>query len=425
MTDVAMENADSFRSENLTATFSTMILTMRCTSLPLAAFSRGSRVCDKRQLSTSWKASSSMSFPPASDSSEQPASRDDETTAAPPYTLCFVRHGQSTWNRENRFIGWTDTPLTETGVLEARVAGRMLRQSGLQFDECHTSLLRRSIRTANLILMEIAQEYIPMHKTFRLNERHYGDLVGRHKKEAVVAHGVDQVKRWRRSFDERPPAMHANHPHHPANDPRYKHMLSDIPNAESLKDTVARSSVYWNDTLAPQLQQGRTLLVVGHENNLRSLIMQLENISPQDILHLNLPRAVPLVYKLDRDLQPMGQATDDQATGLSLRGEWLGGDDAVQQILERDHRNVYDTSFSKNLETCEESQQRSKDQWLGWMESVVGQPAASIGMIRGDSPTISGRSSHYTGSTSSNSRIDLNGFDASRMREDKGMRKAA
>jgi bisphosphoglycerate-dependent phosphoglycerate mutase family 1 len=145
-----------------------------------------------------------------------------------PYNLCFLRHGQSTWNRDNRFIGWTDTPLTEDGVLEARVAGRMLRSSGLLFDEAHTSLLRRSIRTVNLVLMEMGQEYIPVHKHWRLNERSYGDLVGLNKKEVVKQFGKDQVKRWRRSYDEPPPMMRADHDHHPIRDPRYRLVSTPI-----------------------------------------------------------------------------------------------------------------------------------------------------------------------------------------------------
>lgn len=143
---------------------------------------------------------------------------------ATPFSLCFLRHGQSTWNRDNRFIGWTDTPLTDQGVLEARVAGQMLRHSNLQFDEVHTSLLRRSIRTTNVVLMELSQEYIPVHKSWRLNERNYGDLVGKNKKQCVAECGAVQVKRWRRSYDEPPPPMRDDHPHHPANDPRYRNV---------------------------------------------------------------------------------------------------------------------------------------------------------------------------------------------------------
>lgn len=142
----------------------------------------------------------------------------DET----PFQLCFVRHGQSTWNRDNRFIGWADTPLTDDGVLEARVAGQMLERSGMRFDEVHTSMLRRSIRTVNLVLMELGQEYIPVYKDWRLNERSYGSLVGKNKKEVVKLFGKDQVKRWRRSYDEPPPPMEDDHPFHPSRDPRYR-----------------------------------------------------------------------------------------------------------------------------------------------------------------------------------------------------------
>lgn len=143
-----------------------------------------------------------------------------------PYNLCFLRHGQSTWNRDNRFIGWTDTPLTDDGVLEARVAGQMLSNSGMKFDEVHTSLLRRCIRTVNLVLMELEQEYLPVYKSWRLNERSYGDLVGKNKKETVKLYGQAQVKRWRRSYDEPPPPMADDHEYHPARDPRYRHVRS-------------------------------------------------------------------------------------------------------------------------------------------------------------------------------------------------------
>jgi len=286
------------------------------------------------------------------------------------YNICFVRHGQSTWNRDNRFIGWTDTPLTEDGVLEARVAGQMLQSSGLLFDEAHTSLLRRCIRTTNLVLMEMGQEYIPVNKHWRLNERSYGDLVGLNKKEVVKQFGKDQVKRWRRSFDEPPPPMKDDHDHHPKNDPRYRLMLEDIPQSESLKCTKARSKLYWNDVIAPALRSGKTLLIVGHENNLRSLIMRLEGILPEDIINLSLPRAIPLAYRLDKNLKPLPRTDGklDGATGM-LRGTWLGGDDAVQEILERDSKQVYDTSIEQNLEKGAD-----KDKWRRWTELAIGKP---------------------------------------------------
>lgn len=287
-----------------------------------------------------------------------------------PYQLCFLRHGQSTWNRDNRFIGWTDTPLTEDGVLEARVAGQMLAKSKMLFDEVHTSLLRRSIRTTNLTLMEMGQEYIPVHKHWRLNERNYGELVGKNKKEVVKVHGADQVKRWRRSYDEPPPPMDHNHEYWPGKDPRYRSMIHKIPVTESLYDTMQRSSQYWNTVIAPALHAGKTLLIVGHENNLRSLIMRLEDIHKDDIINLSLPRGVPLAYRLDKNLKPLPRPDGslDEATGF-LRGEWLGGDKAVKDILCRDDKQVYDTSIEENLETdC------SRDKWRTWMQFATGKP---------------------------------------------------
>lgn len=301
---------------------------------------------------------------------QQQAAAFSSINSETPYNLCFLRHGQSTWNRDNRFIGWTDTPLTDDGVLEARVAGKMLKNSGILFDEVHTSLLRRCIRTTNLVLMEMEQEYIPVHKHWRLNERSYGDLVGKNKKETVKTHGKDQVKRWRRSYDEPPPVMCKHHQYHPAKDPRYRYMKDIIPTTESLKDTKARSRVYWDEVLASELRSGKTLLVVGHENNLRSLIMRLEGISKEDVINLCLPRAVPLAYRLDENLRPLDRPDGklDEATGF-LRGEWLGGDQAVSDILERDRKQVYDVTIEKNLET--DNSDRNK--WRDWMNLVVGE----------------------------------------------------
>lgn len=297
-----------------------------------------------------------------------------------PYNLCFLRHGQSTWNRDNRFIGWTDTPLTEDGVLEARVAGQMLSKSGVMFDEVHTSLLRRSIRTTNLALMELGQEYIPVLKHWRLNERNYGDLVGRNKKEVVEKYGGDKVKSWRRGWDDPPPDMDEDHPYWPGKDPRYKDMLENIPAAESLKMTMERSGKYWDDVIAPRLQEGKTLLIVGHENNLRSMIKRLEDIDDDQIIDLSLPRAVPLAYKLDSNLKPIMPSSGqlDLATGF-LRGEWLGGDDAVHKILDRDHKQVYDCSVKENLEKG-----AKWESWRNWMEFAIGK----------DSPDSAAKSAH-------------------------------
>jgi len=276
----------------------------------------------------------------------------EATKSEQEYRICFLRHGQSTWNQKNIFIGWTDTPLTNYGVQEAQNAGQMLSKSGIKFDEVHTSLLRRSIRTANLALMELGQEYIPVHKHWRLNERSYGALVGQNKKEAVKRFGKDQVKIWRRSYDNPPPPMKDNHPYHPLRDPRYRLIADHIPKSESLKDTLGRSKVYWEDVLVPSLKKGKVLLVVGHENNLRSLIMNLEGISAEDIINLNLPRAIPLAYRLNTEtLEPVG-TYDAEATGVMLRGEWLcpNGSRGVKEILKNDNRLVYDTSSNINNE---------------------------------------------------------------------------
>lgn len=314
---------------------------------------------------------SSSSLPTQNSTSSAPRRSYNSLNCETPFNLCFLRHGQSTWNRDNRFIGWTDTPLTDDGVLEARVAGQMLQKSGILFDEVHTSLLRRSIRTCNLVLMEMGQEYIPVHKNWRLNERNYGNLVGKNKKEVVKQHGKDQVKRWRRSWDEPPPPMEDDHKYNPARDPRYRLMLDHIPKSESLKCTRERSSVYWDDCIEPALHAGKTVLVVGHENNLRSLIMRLEGIPEEDIINLCLPRAVPLAYRLDENLKPMARRDGklDGATGF-LRGEWLGGDDAVSDILDRDRKQVYDTTIETNLEKDE-----SSDKWRKWMKFAVGKPS--------------------------------------------------
>jgi 2,3-bisphosphoglycerate-dependent phosphoglycerate mutase len=217
--------------------------------------------------------------------------------------------------------------------------------------------------------MELGQEYIPVYKHWRLNERHYGDLVGKNKKEVVMEHGMEQVKRWRRSWDEPPPPMRDDHEFHPALDPRYRDVVHKIPKCESLKCTLARSKIYWERTIIPSLQKGKSILIVGHENNLRSLIMNLEGIHENDIINLCLPRAIPLAYRLDKEtLQPLDRPDGklDEATGF-LRGEWLGGDDAVKDILERDRKQVYDVSIKDNLEVGTE-----QEKWKRWTELAIG-----------------------------------------------------
>eukprot|EP00559_Dactyliosolen_fragilissimus_P009510 CAMPEP_0184861994 /NCGR_PEP_ID=MMETSP0580-20130426/6544_1 /TAXON_ID=1118495 /ORGANISM="Dactyliosolen fragilissimus" /LENGTH=255 /DNA_ID=CAMNT_0027359685 /DNA_START=620 /DNA_END=1387 /DNA_ORIENTATION=- len=213
------------------------------------------------------------------------------------------------------------------------------------------------------------QEYVPVHKSWRLNERHYGDLVSYNKKEMVKAHGKEQVKIWRRSYDIPPPDMKDDHPYHPKLDPRYRLMVDKIPKSESLKCTLARSSVYWENKIKPSLQAGKTIMIVGHENNLRSLLMNLEGISKEDIINLCLPRGVPLAYRIDKEtLEPLPRPDGnlDEATGF-LRGEWLCGDEAVAEILERDRKQVYDTSIENNLELGD-----SRKQWKNLMEFAIG-----------------------------------------------------
>lgn len=319
------------------------------------------------------------------------------------YNICFVRHGQSTWNRDNRFIGWTDTPLTDDGKIEAKIAGQLLADSSILFDEVHTSLLSRSIETAHIILQEMKQHYIPMYKHYRLNERNYGNLVGYNKKDMVMKYGKEQIKRWRRSYDEPPPPMSHDHKYHPKHDIRYQNILQEIPESESLKCTVERASVYWDNVIVPRLQSGRTILVVGHENNLRAILMKLDNVSKEDIIDLSLPRAVPLLYQLDLTTckpydDPLYEHQRDSVSGL-LRGMWLGGDSIIKSILQRDEKQVYDTSVQENLElhTRNKINQRfmkngssSKsnstnnvtnnnnldDYWRAWMETASGKTSS-------------------------------------------------
>lgn len=267
-------------------------------------------------------------------------------------TIVFLRHGQSIWNQQNIFIGMTDIPLTEDGVKEARAAGHLLAASGYtHFDAVYTSLLRRSTKTVWLALQELGLEWIPVIKDWRLNERNYGALVGRHKKQCVEEYGKDQVKKWRRSWDVPPPPMSTSSVYWPGRDARYKHLgipAESIPLSESLKDVTKRTSQFWDEVLAPELKAGKCLLVVGHENNLRSIIKRLDNVSDDDIIHVELPRAVPLLYVLDRNtLQPIKQ--NDSAEYLS--GKYLGDKEQLQKIADRDYRQVYDLKITESLET--------------------------------------------------------------------------
>ena len=220
--------------------------------------------------------------------------------------LVLLRHGESTWNRENRFTGWTDVDLSARGITEAEEAGRLLREGGYVFDVAYTSVLKRAIRTLWIALDGLDELWIPVEKSWRLNERHYGALQGLNKAETAAQHGEAQTKIWRRSYDIPPPPLAADDPRHPSRDPRYAAVPADeLPLTESLKDTVARFLPYWHQTIAPALRSGKRVLVAAHGNSLRALVKYLDNMSDADIVELNIPTGIPLVYELDENLKPI------------------------------------------------------------------------------------------------------------------------
>ncbi|MDJ0955197.1 MAG: 2,3-diphosphoglycerate-dependent phosphoglycerate mutase [Acidimicrobiia bacterium] len=220
--------------------------------------------------------------------------------------LVLLRHGQSTWNLENVFTGWTDVSLSEKGVAEATAAGQIMKEEGLQFDIAHTSLLERAINTLHLALVEMDQVWIPVVKHWRLNERHYGALQGLNKKETSDQHGTEQVHIWRRSYSTRPPALDPMDERHPGNDPRYSWMPPDLlPATECLEDVVDRMLPYWHDAIVPDLRAGKQVIVAAHGNSLRALVKHLDGISDEDITGLNIPTGIPLLYELDENLQPI------------------------------------------------------------------------------------------------------------------------
>jgi 2,3-bisphosphoglycerate-dependent phosphoglycerate mutase len=223
------------------------------------------------------------------------------------HRIVFLRHGESAWNRENRFTGWTDVDLSATGVEEARAAGRLLKAQGLAFDIAYTSVLKRAIRTLWLALEEMDRMWLPVENSWRLNERHYGALQGLDKAEMAAKFGEAQVLAWRRSYDTPPPALEAGDARDAAGDPRYAGLArADIPLTECLKDTVARVLPYWNGVIAPAVRAGRRVLVAAHGNSLRALVKHLDGVSDADIVGLNIPTGVPLAYKLDAQLRPLG-----------------------------------------------------------------------------------------------------------------------
>jgi 2,3-bisphosphoglycerate-dependent phosphoglycerate mutase len=220
--------------------------------------------------------------------------------------LVLLRHGQSTWNQENRFTGWTDVDLTDQGRTEARAAGQLLRDAGDVFDIAYTSMLKRAIRTCWIVLDELDQMWLPIEGSWRLNERHYGALQGLNKAETAARHGDAQTHLWRRSYDIPPPPLPRDDARHPSHDPRYAALRPDEqPATESLKDTVARFLPYWNATIAPAIERGRRVLIVAHGNSLRALVKHLDGISDEAIAGLNIPTGIPLVYDLDDALAPI------------------------------------------------------------------------------------------------------------------------
>ena len=222
------------------------------------------------------------------------------------HKLVLLRHGESTWNKENRFTGWTDVDLTARGADEARDAGRLLKEGGYVFDVAYTSVLKRAIRTLWIALDVLDLMWIPVTNSWRLNERHYGALQGLNKAETAAKHGEAQTKMWRRSYDIPPPALARDDPRHPSRDPRYADLAArELPLTESLKDTVARFLPYWHETIAPAIRAGKRVLIAAHGNSLRALIKYLDNISESEIVELNIPTGIPLVYELDDDLKPI------------------------------------------------------------------------------------------------------------------------
>ena len=222
------------------------------------------------------------------------------------YKVVLLRHGESEWNRENRFTGWTDVDLSEKGLAEARAAGKLLKEEGYDFDIAFTSVLKRAIRTLWLTLDAMDLMWIPVHRNWRLNERHYGGLQGLNKSETAAKYGEQQVKIWRRSYDIPPPPLEKTDPRFPGHDRRYADLApADLPQTECLKDTVARFLPMWHETIAPTIKSGTRVVIAAHGNSLRALVKYLDNISEGEIVELNIPTAIPLVYELDASLKPI------------------------------------------------------------------------------------------------------------------------
>jgi 2,3-bisphosphoglycerate-dependent phosphoglycerate mutase len=238
------------------------------------------------------------------------------------FKVVLLRHGESDWNRENRFTGWTDVDLSARGLIEAKEAGVLLREAGVTFDLAYTSVLKRAIRTCWIALDELDLLWIPVIRDWRLNERHYGALQGLNKAETAARHGEDQVKVWRRSYDTPPPELSRDDPRHPSHDRRYAGLSpAELPATESLKDTVARFVPYWQDAIAPEIARGTRVLIAAHGNSLRALVKYLDGLSDQEVVELNIPTGIPLVYELDAALKP-------------IRREYLGDPEAARRAAE-------------------------------------------------------------------------------------------
>lgn len=221
------------------------------------------------------------------------------------HKIVLVRHGESTWNKENRFTGWTDVDLSPQGVVDASRAGKLLKEAGFSFDYSYTSVLKRAIKTWWYILDELDALWLPVLRTWRLNERHYGALQGLNKAETAEQYGEEQVKIWRRSYDTRPPALTTEDSRHPIHDPRYQEVAEkDLPATECLADTLQRMLPFWSEEIAPQIKKGKTILIVAHGNSLRALIQHLDGLSKEEIMEVNIPCGFPLVYELNENLRP-------------------------------------------------------------------------------------------------------------------------
>lgn len=238
------------------------------------------------------------------------------------YKLVLIRHGESDWNRENRFTGWTDVDLSDKGREEARQAGQLLKKEGFDFDIAFVSVLKRAIRTLWIVLDEMDRMWLPVRHSWRLNERHYGALQGLNKSETAAKFGEDQVKIWRRSYDVPPPPLEESDPRYPGKDRRYADLSHDeLPLTECLKDTVARFLPFWHETLAPAVKSGQRVVVAAHGNSIRAIVKYLDNVSDEEIIGLNIPTGIPLVYELDAELKP-------------IKHYYLGDADAVAKAME-------------------------------------------------------------------------------------------